>query len=74
MDLLAVWDPVDSAVHTMASGSEPSIIAPVLVAHMVAAPAMVLLEDMCSLLGRGHGCQQRYNMVKTMNEMDKKAF
>lgn len=64
-----VWDPVDSAAHTTASGLEPSIIVPVLVAPMAAAPAMVLLEDMFSLLGWGHGCQQRYhNMVKTMDE------
>lgn len=60
---------MDSVAHTTASGLEPSIIAPVLVAPMAAAPAMVLLEDMFSLLGWGHGCQQRYhNMVKTMNE------
>lgn len=60
---------MDSVAHTTGSGLEPSIIAPVLVAPMAAAPAMVLLEDMFSLLGWGHGCQQRYhNMVKTMNE------
>lgn len=55
---------MDSAVHTMDSGLELSIIAQALVAHMVAVPAMVLLADMFSLLRRDIGVSKSYGKDK----------